>query len=76
MDAVDDSSHIEKEDDDLLRRVVLCEEDRRRLFPSSVWLGGFRWFRSPNVVDLAVRRKAKEGGGRTQRFAHNFLSGQ
>jgi hypothetical protein len=62
MDAIDGISPIEGEDDDLLlRRVVLCEEDRRRLFPASVWTGGYRWFRSPNVVDLEAKRKAREG---------------
>jgi hypothetical protein len=61
MDVVDGSSLSEEDEDDLLlRRVVLCEEDRRRLFPLSVWAGGYRWFRSPNIVDLEVRRKAKE----------------
>jgi hypothetical protein len=59
---IDGSSLTEEEDDDLLlRRIVLCEEDRRRLFPSSVWMGGYRWFRSRNIIDLEARRKVKEG---------------
>ena len=35
-----------------LRRLVFAEEDRRVFFPTVSYVGGFRWFRSPNVVDL------------------------
>jgi hypothetical protein len=44
---------IEGEDDDaLMRSLTRCEEDRRRLYPGVAWNGGYRWFRSPNVVPL------------------------
>jgi hypothetical protein len=43
---------IEEEDEAFLRQLVLPEEDRRRRFPASVWTGGYRWFRSPNVLCL------------------------
>jgi hypothetical protein len=55
------ASHAEEEEDDLLlRRLIPCEQDRRRLFPTTPWTGGYRWFRSLNVVDLEVRRKLKK----------------
>ena len=38
------------EDESFLRKVVLSEEDRRRY--GVPWSGGYRWFRSPNVIDL------------------------
>jgi hypothetical protein len=44
-------------DDVFLRQLILCEEDRRRLFPASVWTGGFRWFRSANVVAIEHYRR-------------------
>ena len=50
------SSHSEDDDDLLLRRLIPCEEDRRRLFPAMTCTGGYRWFRSPNVIDLEARR--------------------
>jgi hypothetical protein len=37
-------------DDQFWRRLILPEEDRRRL--GVVWTGSYRWFRSANVVDL------------------------
>src|SRR6516164_5299969 len=41
-----------EEDEAFLRQLVIPEEDRRRRFPTSVWTGGYRWFRSPNVLCL------------------------
>ena len=52
-------SHDYEEDDDrLLQRLILCEEDRRRLFPTTTWAGGYRWFKSPNIIDLEVYRRS------------------
>jgi hypothetical protein len=52
-------SHDDEEDDDrLLQRLILCEEDRRRLFPTTTWAGGYRWFKSPNIIDLEVYRRS------------------
>jgi hypothetical protein len=46
------------EDETFLRRLVLPEEDRRRLYPASrPWTGGYRWFRSPNVIPLEQARR-------------------
>jgi hypothetical protein len=47
---------IDEEDEDemFLRQLVRPEEDRRQPSPP----GGWRWFRSANVIDLvAYRRK-------------------
>jgi len=41
------------------RKLVLCEEDRRQLIPSRPWVGGYRWFRSPNVVPIEQWRRRK-----------------
>ena len=38
-------------DDEFLRLVTFPEEDRH-LYTSSPWSGGFRWFRSPNVIPI------------------------
>jgi hypothetical protein len=49
------SGNARDDDEAFFRRLVLPEEDRRRL-TNAPWAGGFRWFRSPNVVDLLVYR--------------------
>jgi hypothetical protein len=38
------------------REVTLPEEDRAQ-YTSAVWKGGYRWFRSPNVVCLEKYRR-------------------
>jgi hypothetical protein len=40
------------EDDVFLQQLVLSEEDRKRLYPTTKWTGGYRWFRSDNVIKL------------------------
>ena len=46
------------EDENFLRRLVLPEEDRARY--GIPWSGGYRWFRSLNVIPLeSERRRAK-----------------
>jgi hypothetical protein len=40
------------------RQILLPEEDRRALLSTS-WRGGYRWFRSPNVVCLEKVRRLK-----------------
>jgi hypothetical protein len=46
-------------DEAFLRRFVIPEEDRPR-FTSAKWTetGGYRWFRSPNVVCLEHYRRS------------------
>ena len=45
------------EDETFLRSLTRCEEDRRRLHPGTAWSGGFRWFRSPNVIPIEKYRR-------------------
>jgi hypothetical protein len=48
-----------KDDEAFLRTVIFPEEDRR-LFTTAPWSGGFRWFKSANIVPLEwYREKAK-----------------
>ena len=61
------------EDEAFLRQLVQSEEDRRRLHPTSAWVGGYRWFRSARrrfllVVEcpdrhLATDRRLTDGTG-------------
>jgi hypothetical protein len=44
------------------RQVVLPVEDRIRYMPQAKWEGGYRWFRSPNVVCLEKYRRLKAAG--------------
>jgi hypothetical protein len=55
------SRHCDAEDDDeaLLRSLIPSEEDRPK-FTTAKWDGGYRWFRSPNVVPLEQWRKRKQ----------------
>ena len=53
------SCEDEEEDELFLRRLILCEEDRRRLFPTTTWAGSYRWFCSPNVIDLEAYRNTR-----------------
>jgi hypothetical protein len=39
------------EEERALRRYIMAEEDRAKL-TSEKWTGGYRWFRSPNIVCL------------------------
>ena len=44
----------------LCQKLVMPEEDRRAHPTASSWDGGFRWFRSANVVDLQQYRSPAE----------------
>lgn len=46
----------QREDDAFLRQLVLSEEDRKHRYPATEWTGGFRWFRSSNIVPLEQYR--------------------
>jgi hypothetical protein len=53
------AQQIEDDDDQsFMRKLTWCEEDRRRLHPGVPWNGGFRWFRSPNVIPLERYRSS------------------
>jgi hypothetical protein len=41
------------------RSVTLPVEDRAKYMPQAKWEGGYRWFRSPNVVCLEKARRLK-----------------
>jgi hypothetical protein len=41
----------EEEDEAFLRRIIFPEEDRR-LYTTAPWHGGYRWFRSPNIIPI------------------------
>ena len=45
-------------DEEFLRQVVFAEEDRH-LFTTAPWHGGFRWFRSANVVPIEHWRRVE-----------------
>jgi hypothetical protein len=51
-------------DDAFLRSLMLPEEDRR-LLTATPWTGGFRWFRTTNVVDLETYRRRRDRKART-----------
>ena len=57
-----DQKPSELEDDLFWRKLVMCEEDRRGLYPWMAPSIGFRWFRSPNVIPIeqARRRRARQ----------------
>jgi hypothetical protein len=46
--------------DDLYRRLTMPEEDRRAHPKAPSWAGGYRWFRSANIVDLQQYRSPAE----------------
>ena len=39
------------------RKRILSVEDRKRLLGDVEWRGGYRWFRSPNVVPIEHYRR-------------------
>jgi hypothetical protein len=47
----------QKGSDNFWQKLVLPEEDRRRLYPTTTRPGGYRWWRSANVVDLETYRR-------------------
>ena len=53
---------------DFLRLVTFPEEDRH-LYTSTPWSGGFRWFRSPNVIPIerAAHGRCTDVGGMADR---------
>ena len=49
------------EDEAFLRRLIFPEEERH-LFTTTPWCGGYRWFRTPNIVCLEKYRRKQPGG--------------
>jgi len=58
-------SKIRDDEHAFWQKLILPEEDRRRL-TMAIWDGkGYRWFRSPNVTPIEQwRRREQEGGKR------------
>ena len=52
-----EKKHID-DDEAFLHRMIFPEEDRHR-FTATLWRGGYRWFRSENVVCLEHYRIAE-----------------
>jgi hypothetical protein len=50
----------EEDDEAFMHSLTRCEEDRRRLYPGVAWDGGYRWFRSPNVIPLERFKPSKK----------------
>jgi hypothetical protein len=42
-----------------LRSIVPPEEERRQ-YTSAPWSGGFRWFKSPNVIPIEQHSRRQE----------------
>jgi hypothetical protein len=49
--------------EEFLQKFTWPEEDRH-LFTTAAWDGGYRWFRSPNVVCLEKYRRLKATASR------------
>jgi hypothetical protein len=54
-----DRVKLPNDDEDWRKEYTLPEEDRRRL-TTAPWTGGYRWFRSSNVVCLETWRLKRE----------------
>ena len=48
------------DDNDFNRKFIMSEEDRRAYPTARQWNGGYRWFRSTNVIDLQNYRSPAE----------------
>jgi hypothetical protein len=51
------SSRYTEREHKFWRPLVVCEEDRWKYPTKAPWRGGYRWFRSPNVVPLEQWRR-------------------
>jgi hypothetical protein len=58
---------IEDEDKVFLRRIIFPEEDRH-LFTTIPWRGGYRWFRSPNIVPIEQWRAKVKAPSQSKAF--------
>jgi hypothetical protein len=56
----DDDGDDDDDDEEFMRSLIRPEEDRRRLYPDVAWQGGYRWFRSENVVPIEQWRERNE----------------
>jgi hypothetical protein len=59
MSTADEKSIWDEKGDAFWQRLTFPEEDRH-LYTSKPWDGGYRWFRSPNVVCLEQYRRGQK----------------
>lgn len=57
-DPIQEAINIYDEEHTFARTILLPEEDRFQL-TGARWEGGYRWFRSPNVICLEKARRLK-----------------
>ena len=57
----------DEDDEAFLQALIRPEEDRQRLHPELPWRGGYRWFRSTNVVCLEQARRRHEALSKAKR---------
>jgi hypothetical protein len=66
--------HANRVEDEALQRWTFPEEDRQ-LYTTQPWQGGYRWFRSPNVVPIEQWRRRKptpiDPGSQGRKFTHD-----
>jgi hypothetical protein len=53
------------DEETFLRTIVPPEEDRRQ-YTLAPWSGGFRWFKSANVIPLEQYRRRRQKPGPTE----------
>ena len=61
MGAIAKAIALYDEEHAFARQLTIPEEDRAK-YTSTKWAGGYRWFRSPNVVCLEKARRLKTLG--------------
>jgi hypothetical protein len=61
MSTIEDAIAQYDDEHHFARQLTLPEEDRAK-HTSAPWQGGYRWFRSPNVICLEKYRRLKALG--------------
>ena len=59
MSTISDAIAQYDDEHSFARSIILPEEDRTK-YTSARWEGGYRWFRSPNVVCLEKVRRVRQ----------------
>jgi hypothetical protein len=61
-----------QDEDAFLRKLILPQEDCMRL--GILWYGGYRWFRSPNVVPIEQWRRKQATSSPAHRARRRALA--
>jgi hypothetical protein len=61
---------------DALRQFVPAFEDQMAMVGRPFYTGGFRWFRSPNVLDLLEARHRRRGLASAARYPEEAPAGR